>query len=313
MNTNDLRSTVKVVGALVALGLPFSGWAACIDPSPVTAPSGGLLSVDNYWYTLVGGKVEGCPTGLSLLATFPGGNGSYSYTVFDSSDIPVTITLSSTAEGPAAWKAKCSDADGDRSCAGFALVDAVVTSNAKGGNGCLYSFDLDAASATAGDPGNIRSLYLCSDGEYEPIPAPVEELPPVASCLLDSGVPVDIHGIEVSCPDLDDGEKRTVIVSKDGKFDVLADGSIDFTNFTPAPGFGFTNQAGEIDFNNICLCIGGIEGTETEFQCNPAPEFFTGPAFDGLEPCTVNNALPVTEVQIQNPTCVVQGGRRRCF
>jgi len=312
MNSNDFRSTAKVVGALVALGLPFSGWAACEDPSPVTAPSGGLLTVDNYWYTLVGGKVEGCPDNLDLLHEFYGGNGSYDYTVLDSSGNEVTVTLtSSTANGPAEWSAECSDDGVVRdNCAGVALVDAAVTSNAKGGNGCLYSFDLDAASATAGDPGNIRSLYLCSDGEYEPIPAPTPPPAEVKGCYLGNDDFVEIYGARIFCPtDLKLNEQRTIFVSNDVQCD-------DDTgeNCTIPEGFGFVNQEGVIDFTNICTCIGGTTEQVLELECNPNPSFFNDPALEGLPPCTVGEgAQPVTEIQIQNPRCVTVGGTRRCY
>jgi len=308
MNRNTFGSTVSALGVLIALGLPISGWAACVDPSPVTTPSGGLLTDDNYWYTLVGGKVEGCPSNLSLLHEFSGGDGSYQYTVLDSGGAEVTVTLtSSTVGGPAQWSATCSDADGARSCAGVALVDAVVTSNAKGGNGCLYSFDLDAASATAGDPGNIRSLYLCGDGEYEPIPAPTPPPAVVNGCYLGSGQTKNIYGVDVSCPTVPLGEQRTVYIAKDTETN--DNGDLVFRE-----GFGFTNDDGIIDFKNICICIGGSTDEILELECNPNPSFFTDPALELLPECTITEgAQPVTEIQIQNPRCVTVGGTRRCY
>jgi hypothetical protein len=309
MNSNDFRSTAKVVGALVALGFPFSGWAACEDPSPVTAPSGGLLTVDNYWYTLVGGKVEGCPANLVQLAEFPGGTGGEVIIVIDSKGDEVTVTLtSSTANGPAEWSAECSDDGVVRdNCAGVALVDAAVTSNAKGGNGCLYSFDLDAASATAGDPGNIRSLYLCSDGKYEPIPAPTPPPAVVNGCYLGSGETKNIYGVDVSCPTVPLGEQRTVYIAKDTETN--DNGDLVFRE-----GFGFTNDDGIIDFKNICICIGGSTDEILELECNPNPSFFTDPALELLPECTITEgAQPVTEIQIQNPRCVTVGGTRRCY
>lgn len=315
MNGNFLRLNAKAAAVLLALGFSGSGWAACEDPSPVYTPAGvnpplgteETLSADNYWYTLAGGKVTGCPSNVPTLCQIDGGNGECALPGL----LPgVNVSIkSTTANGPAQWHAECYDADTLEpvSCAGVPLVDAVVTDNASGGNACLYSFDYDAAAATAGDPGHIRSLYLCSDGFYEPIPVPPPPPAAVTGCYLNgtSGTKT-IYGVEIKCPTLDWGEQRTIFVAKD------TENCDENTNTCEVPeGFGFANADGVIDFSNICTCV-SADFDPTKTECAPTEAYQK--VYPELPLCTVGEgALPVTEIQIQNPRCVTVGGDRRCY
>ena len=180
-NKGFYESLAKVCFALI--GLSFSAvWAECVAPG--AANSDGIpLPAGATWYTDIDGKWEGCPTGQDG-CFIDGGDGICDFLAKDANDQPINVTIKSdTAGGSAQWFVK--SCGGQDDCDGVSLVDTVVSDSGRGANACLYGFDLDAASGSAGFEGtNIRGLYVCSDGIYEPIPAPVEELPPVNSCLI---------------------------------------------------------------------------------------------------------------------------------
>ena len=105
-------------------------------------------------------------------------------------------------------------------------------------------------------------------------------------------------------------ETRTIVVSKDTTCGIDPnDGVYKCVNF---PGFGFTDDDGNIDFNNVCQCVGPATASSTgddlpvlQVECDPDP---TNP--DG---CEVDNAEVPVEALFQNPICFTVGGFRRCF
>ena len=195
-------------------------------------------------------------------------------------------------------------------------IDNIITDTATGANGCFQAFGTDQVSGIAGfqrDNGSYlstKAASFCTDNNPEvtasapPPPAEVEE------CVLASGTSKIIHGVTFSCPEVPDGETRTIVVSKDTTCtDTDMDGLLECSS---VPDFGFTTN-GDIDFNNVCQCVGanvatGMPSPTTEViqtECDPDPENPT---------CVIGDDARVpVEILFQNPKCFTIGGVRKCF
>jgi hypothetical protein len=315
MHDSSLRVSSILCGGCLMLGASIPAWAtsSCQPPMP-TDWNGRPLPEGASWFTPYSGSVGNCPIGQNGCSISFGGGSGYntracSFHSTDAQDETILVTIEATAaSGAASWTASCTKNHSPVSCVGVALVDSVrASTGGQSGNGCFYGFDVDAAAGQAGKVPSLNRLTLCSDGIYEPIPAPIREPAVVQGCYLQSGQTAVIHGVEVSCPAVPNGEQRTIIVAKDTETDLQGD-------LTRPQGFGFTNTSGIIDFNNICICVGGSVDEIEEMECNPNPEVYTDPALDGLPECTISaDSQPPVELSIQNPYCVTVGGGRRCY
>ena len=222
-----------------------------------------------------------------------------------------SINVSVDSNGGLNWNI---DEDGDG-------VDAVLTESSRH-KSCLYSYGTDQVEAVVGYQSSYNDFYhpkkavFCRDGIDEASsivhpPAKVEQ------CVIDFGESKLIHGVSFNCPAVPAGETRTILVSKDTS-NCTDTGQTD-PNGNPVyecdshPGFGFTDETGNIDFNNVCQCVGPLVsggGSTTTFpvlreECDPDPS--------NPEGCSVVNSEVPVEIMIQNPKCFTVGGRRRCF
>ncbi|MGI9318766.1 MAG: hypothetical protein ACR2QW_15670 [bacterium] len=194
-------------------------------------------------------------------------------------------------------------------------VDAILTDSAQGGKGCLYSFGTDQSGGAVGyerSNGNFfppTKAVFCSDGVAETT-AVFEPTPEVKNCILEvdengNSVPKVIHGVDFSCQGVEKGATRTIIVIKDTQ-----NCDVNGENCEEVPAFGFTDGAGNIDFNNVCRCVGN-DFTSGELPdilaCEPDPEDPNGPG------CEVVDAEVPVDISIQNPKCFTVGGKRRCY
>jgi hypothetical protein len=230
----------------------------------------------------------------------------------DASALSITFSID-PADGGLEWLSTAEDF-GKR-------IDAALTDSAQGGKGCLYSFGTDRAAGKIGYQRSSGVFFpptkavLCSDGAAE-VTASIDPPAVVEECVIDSGQSKLIHGVTFSCPEVPDGETRTIVVAKDTETvldefgnPVIVDGEI---LLKPVPDFGFTTD-GNIDFNNICQCIGtatpGAPPSPTTLplktECDPDPEDPT---------CVIGEDARVpVEALFQNPKCFTIGGKRKCF
>lgn len=301
---------------LLAVGFCTPLWATgsgynynCVNPG-ATNYAGTPLPDGASSYQSVTGRLETCPSGqIGCAIDFTKGQTSCNYTVTAPDGVPVTVTINTLRAGIAKWSAQCKIGGEVVDCKGVALVDGVTTTDASKyvDNSCLYNFGVDAASGSAGFSGRtIGKLRACSDGIYERIPEPLPEPATVAGCFIASGQSKVIDGVTVQCPTVPVGEQRTIVVVSD----TVTDGG----QLVVPEGFGFTNSNGDIDFGNLCVCIGGDEVPPTALECAPTTAYQDKFPELNLPLCEVGQgSRPVTELQIQNPVCVVVGGSRRCY
>jgi len=180
-------------------------------------------------------------------------------------------------------------------------TDATITDTATGANGCFNAFGTDQFTAIAGfernnSPGSVfdtKAISFCSDGVKE-FTAEAPQPPPVqARCLIPSTgeTAFEKYGVRVTCPDVPDGEQRTIVISKDTEW---KDGQLQNVD-----GYGFFNQNKEIDFNNVCVCVGGDIAVIHETAC------IADPSYEGPNKCTVEEGANVpVSVTYQNPFCI---------
>lgn len=291
----------KLLGTgLVLTGLVFSTQAfadGCVDTGD-----------NDTFVTPYGGATLACPSSAytECIVTFKNGNvTSETMGCTDlslSADIdPVTggITWESNSLNPEDW------------------IDAALTDSAQGGKGCLYSFGTDknmgdklGYATNSTEPFDFfppTKAVFCSDGVAETT-AVFEPTPEVKNCILEvdengNSVPKVIHGVDFSCQGVGFGETRTIIVIKDTQ-----NCDVNGENCEEVPAFGFTDLAGNIDFNNVCRCVGNDDNSgvlPTISACEPDPEFPGG--------CEVIEAEVPVDISIQNPKCFTVGGKRRCY
>jgi hypothetical protein len=181
-------------------------------------------------------------------------------------------------------------------------TDATITDTATGANGCFNAFGTDQYTAIAGfernnQPGTVfdtKAITFCTDGTKE-FTAEAPQPPPTQSrCIVPStGEPLEIYGVGLTCTNVPTGEQRTIVVSKDTE---IVGGVLQNVD-----GYGFFNEeTNEIDFNNVCVCVGGDENTQLhEIAC------IADPAYEGPNKCTVEEGANVpVSVTYQNPFCI---------
>jgi len=192
----------------------------------------------------------------------------------------------------------------------FGAVDAIFTKN-RNGKKCLYSFGSDTFEGLVGydeveyyshgyHNNRPKKVVFCTDlletGTRSLQPTP--EL--VANCD-------EIHGVTFACDNVPAGETRTIIITKDTEKVSAYD---EYENYSEelrsVPGFGFLNDEGNIDFNNVCQCV-GPGPTEAIPACNPDPNSTRETK------CTNESSETPVNISITNPKCFSIGGFVRCF
>jgi hypothetical protein len=323
MKINILKSTAMTCIGLIALGVGGTVWAAgCVDPDP-KYPLASDLTVfvdpsdpDTYVapdesipapsVTAFDGNLT-CDSTTGLFGGFiASGSGTETFTSPDGS---MQFTVTSVLDnGKAVWKVIHDETLPEGSeVTELQGIDATISASNKGSKGCNTVFGVDAGSGVSAyqkvNGGFVASdLFVCASQTIDSVPPPPPP-PPVAveECFLNDGDNITIYGVTVQCDGVPSGEQRTIFIAKDTE---TVDGQV-----VSVPGFGFTDDAGVIDFKNVCICNGPLPLEESEPECyadplNPVP---------GLELCTVNDAIPALNVEIQNPRCVTYGGSRRCY
>jgi len=321
MNTNILRSSAITGIGLIALGVGSTVWAAgCIDADPKYPLASDLtvfvdpLDPDTYVapdesipapsITAFDGNLTCDSTSGYFGGFIAGGSGTETFTSPDGSK-QFTVT-SFIDNGKAVWKV-IHDESLAEGVTEFRGIDATISASNKGSKGCNTTFGVDAGSGESAfekTNGSLvaSDLYVCANETVDSVPAPPPPPPvEVEECFLNDGDNITIYGVTVQCDGVPLGEQRTIFIAKDTE---TVDGQV-----TTVPGFGFTDDAGVIDFNNVCICNGPLPLEGSEPECYPDP---LNPV-PGLELCTVNDAIPSLNVEIQNPRCITYGGSRRCY
>jgi len=327
MNTKIIKSAAITGVGLIALSVGGTVWAAgCIDANPKYPITSDLTTfvdpLDPDTYVAPDESIpapsvtefDGNLTCDSTSGYFGGfiANGSGTET-FTSPDGKMQFTVTSFLDnGKAVWNVIQDVPLQPGVMTELRGIDSTISASNKGSKGCNTTFGVDAGSGESAFEKNNGSLvasdlYVCANGIVDSVPGPPP--PPVAEvkgCVLSSaGDSVEIYNVTIQCTDLLPGEQRTIFVAKDIG-DINPDPNI--IDIDVVPGFGFANEEGVIDFNNVCICKGPSIGV-IETECYPDP---LNPV-PGLELCTVNDAVPSLEVEIQNPRCVTYGGSRRCY
>ena len=327
MNKNIIKSSAITGVGLIALGVGSTVWAeGCIDPNPkypiASKPTTFVDPADPDTYVAPDESIpapsvtafDGNLTCDSTTGYFGGfisdGAGTETFTSPDGSK-QFTVT-SFIDNGKAVWKV-VHDESLAEGVTEFRGIDATISASNKGSKGCNTTFGVDAGSGeSAYEKTNgtlvASDLFVCANETVDSVPPPPP--PPavaVEECFLSNNQSIKIYGVTVLCADVPAGEQRTIFVAKNTELD--ADSVAQ-----PVPGFGFTNDAGVIDFTNVCICNGPDQTNSTELLCDPNPDQPDDPVTDALEPCTVReNAVPALDLTIQNPVCVTYGGFRRCY
>lgn len=306
-----------VVVSMMSISLTNSAWAECADPMAVNFAD---RMIDNISWTDVDGKWEGCATSTSALSCeILKTTNSCSYNsgvirddgiVGNDDSVIVTVTRDVNER----YTATCltlseSDQGSDSNCQGIPTIDFLATKGGQSANACIYTSGVDVVAMNAGFTGsNFFGAYICSDGEYEPIPQPFS--PPAqtnADCIVEAGSTGYVDGVEIACPALNPGEERTIVVVTDQICDQSGANC-----FTPV-GYGFLNNQSQIDFQNICICrnSNGNQTNVTETECQIPGDTDDGVA--GEATCNVENAGPPVEFSVQNPRCATVAGSRSCY
>lgn len=335
MRRHAVRSASLAALGLIGFGIVFPAWGQqCIDPMPsYPNPSDPLdsakfITPDPSDPASNQGFVIPAPTvtdfdgnlvceniGGQFGGQIPDGVGMETFQFVDDEGNKFQFTVESYLDsfGIAQWRVLLpSEAPPpDDSWTVLYAIDTAITDAAQGGNGCLAAMGSDAVSGRlAWERSNggytLRNLYVCADTSFDPVgvaPPPPPE--PVKGCFLENMDSTVIYGVTVKCEGVPAGEKRTIFVSKDTELD-------EFSQPHPVPGYGFLDENGVIDFNNVCICNGPTV-PDAEPQCDPNPDQVNDPVTDALDPCTVQDADVQVEISIQNPRCVTVGGSRRCY
>jgi len=285
----------KLLGTgLVVAGLVFSTQVSangCVDAGD-----------NDTFVTQYGGSTLSCPSSAytECIVTFK--NGNVTSETMGCTDLSLSADIDPVTGG-ITWESNSLDPED--------WIDAALTDSAQGGKGCLYSFGTDKNMGDKlGYATNNTEPYdffpptkavFCSDGVAE-VAAVVESLPEVKNCILEAGQQKEIYGVTFSCDAVGPNQTRTIIVVQDTTCDEFGG------NCTGVPAFGFTDGAGNIDFNNVCRCVGDSAnsgGLPSLPACEPDPEDPAG--------CEVIDAEVPVDISIQNPKCFTVGGKRRCY
>ena len=327
MNTNILRSAAITGIGLFALGAGGTVWAAgCIDANPkypiaseptvfvdpadTADPPDTYVAPDESIPAPAITAFDGNLTCDSTSGYFGGFISDSSGTeTFTSPDGSMQFTVTSVLDnGKAVWNVIHDNTlDPLSGITELRGIDATISASNKGSKGCNTTFGVDAGSGESAfekTNGSLvaSDLFVCANETVDSVPAPPPPPPvEVEECFLNDGDNITIYGVTVKCDDVPRGEQRTIFIAKDTE-------TVD-DQVVPVPGFGFTDDAGVIDFKNVCICNGPYPLDDAEPECYPDP---LNPV-PGLELCTVNNAIPSLNVEIQNPRCITYGGSRRCY
>lgn len=197
--------------------------------------------------------------------------------------------------------------------------DATITDTAQGAQGCFNAWGTDQFTAIAGferdnQPGSVfetKAISFCSDGIKE-ITGEEEQPPPKqARCIIPSTgeTAFEKYGVRVTCPLVPEGLQRTIVISEDTECIEYLDPQnpilgckLDSNNdplIQEVDGYGFFNANKEIDFNNVCVCVGGDDAVIHKTAC------IADPSYEGPNKCTVEKDANVpVSVTWQNPFCI---------
>lgn len=290
MKNANCRNLLLVGLSLAGLFCSTQTFAdGCFDPG-----------VADTYVTQYGGADLSCPSGYTeCVITFK--NGNITSKSDDCAILGITANVDPNTDG-ILWES-------DEVINPFG-IDSEMTNSAQGGKGCLITHGTDKFAGTIGYATNPESdddffpatkAVFCSDDEREVASVVVED-PVVKNCILEEGEQKKIYGVTFSCDDVGINQERTIIVVQDTACDINGD------NCQGIPAFGFTDGAGNIDFNNVCRCKGNNTtsgGLPDILACDPDPENPGG--------CEVSSAEVPVDISIQNPKCFTVGGRRRCY
>ena len=328
MNKKIVKLTAIAAVSFVALGISGPTWAeGCILPNekypistdpdifvdpyeapPITTYIAPRESIPAPSISEFDGSLTCASTTGLWGGSIPNGVTPPEGTTFSSGDKQFTVK-STIIGGKAVWRI----VEGERLPGVNTIlrgIDSTISASNKGAKGCKTTFGVDAGSGeSAYEKSNgtlvASDLYVCASDVVDSVPGP--PAPPVAevdSCFIAGGGQAVIHDIVIQCPILGPGERRSIYIAKDT---IGVQNSAGLIEPQPFPGFGFTDETGVIDFNNVCICEGPIVGV-IETECNPDP---VNP--NGLPLCTTNDAFPSLNVEIQNPRCITYAGSRRCY
>jgi len=199
----------------------------------------------------------------------------------------------------------------------FGGLDAVFRKNGTGGNGCYWSYGADQVEASASflkDNNTYmptRSISFCLDDKQEFTAIPPPTRPEVKECVLLNGESKTIHGVDFVCDNVLPGEQRTIIIVKDTENCVEEPAGSNTYVCDKVPDFGFRDADNNIDFNNVCQCIGVPDPDTGSFPvlkvaCDPDPEI------EGECEIDAGAEMPA-HITLQNEKCFTIGGRRKCF
>lgn len=276
---------------LVVCGFVFSAPAfadGCFDPP----------GEPDTFVTQYGGADLSCPSAEFTECTVTFKNGLIESESPGCTDLAI-VTDIDPVTGGVTWESFSEPAD---------WVDAALTDSAQGGKGCLYSYGTDKNMGILGYSTSPTDFFpptkavFCSDGIRE-ASVVVQPEPVVKNCILEAGQQKEIYGVTFSCDAVGANQTRTIIVVQDTTCDEFGG------NCTGVPAFGFTDGAGNIDFNNVCRCVGDSAnsgGLPPIPACEPDPENINGG-------CEVIDAEVPVDISIQNPKCFTVGGTRRCY
>ena len=289
MGNRKFRLLSLIGLALTGLGYSVQAIAnGCYDPP----------GEPDTFVTQYGGADLSCPSAEYAECVVSFKNGRIHSESGGCADLEISVDIDPVTGG-VTWESFASPED---------WVDAALTDSAQGGKGCLYSYGTDKNMGLLGYATSPTDFFpptkavFCSDGIREA--AVVVEPPPVVeNCILEAGQQKEIYGVTFSCDAVGPNQARTIIVVQDTVCDEYGG------NCEGVPAFGFTDGSGNIDFNNVCRCVGDSAnsgGLPPVPACEPDPENVNGG-------CEVVDAEVPVEISIQNPKCFTVGGRRRCY
>jgi len=320
MKYNNCRASCIGVFALSAWFFSGTVSAEClanVDPN-----------IDSEMVTPYGGSALSCPTGYSTCTINDVFDGAECTGIVNQDGSTSIIRVAVDEENRLNWTSydEVSGEPNVIQAGKFGGIDAVFRTNSTGGQGCAWSFGTDQVTGKAdflksnGTFMPAKAISFCSDMKQEFTAAPPPPPAEVEQCLLATGQSKVIHGVTFSCPDVPAGETRTVLVAEmttncEDTGDVDPETGFPIFLCESNPGFGFTDETGNIDFNNVCQCIGPLESMGgitpvapvTATECDPDPANAEGG-------CEVGAGAEVPAgVTFQNQTCFTIGGFRRCF